>query len=164
MSAGLIPSTDSFATGDPGSAFFLRAGQPIATVSPLQIVSSDGQSVTSISVDNSGNTTIASDSDVDIFADVAVASLSTAGAIVGGSINADVSSARILFLESTVGVASITLAVPGLTTTGVAFAQQINTGEQVQPVVVACNLGSITLSANAPMTANTDYLVYIVRF
>ena len=164
MSAGLIPSTDSFATGDPDSAFFLRPGQPIATPSPLQILSADGDSVTSVSVDNSGNTTIASDGAISIFAQVSVATLTSTGAITGASINADISANRVYFVESTAGSATITQAIPGLTNTGVVFVQQVSSGAAVTPVVTQCLANSLVLTAAAPMAANTDYLIYVARF
>lgn len=55
---GHIPSSDVSSSGNPESAFFLRAGQAIATPSPFQIVSASGLEVASISVDSSGNTFI----------------------------------------------------------------------------------------------------------
>jgi len=61
---GLLSSNDVSATGDTSSNFFLRKGQPIAVLSPLQIISPDTTKVTTISVDNSGSTVI--DSELDL--------------------------------------------------------------------------------------------------
>jgi hypothetical protein len=55
---GHIPSLDVNGSGHPTSAYFVRVGAPIATPSPFQIVSPNGEEVTSITVDLSGNTTI----------------------------------------------------------------------------------------------------------
>jgi hypothetical protein len=164
MSAGLIPSNDSFATGDPASAFFLRATEPIATPSPLQIISPDGGSVTAVNVGNSGVTTVTTDGNISIFANVSAASLSSTSAITGVSINADISTNRIYFVSSTAGSTTITQAIPGLTTIGVVFVQQVSSGAPVTPVVTQCLAGSIVLTAAAPMAANTDYLLYVARF
>jgi hypothetical protein len=165
MSAGLIPSTDSFATGDPDSAFFLRNGQPIATPSPLQIISPDGDSVTSVTVGNSGVTVIDSSGAVSITDAVLVPSLTATGAIVANTIDANIVGSRILFVSSGAGgLATITQAVPGLTADGVALVQQISSGAPVTPVVAQCLTGSVILTAAAAMAASTDYFVYIARF
>lgn len=165
MSAGLIPSNDSFATGDPDSAFFLRPGQPIATPSPLQIVSPNGLSVTSVTVGNSGVTVIDSSGTVAISDAVLVPSLTSTGAIVGGSINADVSSARIVIVNSGAGGSTtVTTAVPGLTTNGRVFAQQVSSGAAIRAVVAACLANSLVLTADSAFPANAIYWVYIADF
>ena len=58
---GLIPSSDVAGSGNPDSSFFLRADEPVATVSPLSIVSADGAETATISVANSGDMSIQSD-------------------------------------------------------------------------------------------------------
>jgi len=58
---GHISSSDVSATGAVDSNFYLRKGQPIAIPSPLEIVSPDGTEVATLSVDNTGVLTIASD-------------------------------------------------------------------------------------------------------
>ena len=168
MSAGLIPSTDSFATGDPDSAFFLRPGQPIATPTPLQILSADAEVVASVEMSNSGVLTIGIDGslgEVVITQEVTVDSLIATGLVQADSINADVVSSRILFLSSGAGgISTITQAVPGLTASGVVMVQQISSGAPVTPVVAQCFTGSLVLTAGSAMAASTDYFVYIARF
>jgi hypothetical protein len=161
----LIPSTDCFATGDPASSFFLRNGQPIATPSPLQILSADAEVVASVGLSNAGVLTIGIDgaalAEVVITQEVTVDSLVATGLVQASTIDAAIVSSRLVTFTSTVGIASITVAIPGMTVTGTVFAQQVNNGEQAQPVVAGCNVGSVTLAANAPMTANTVYKVYV---
>lgn len=159
----LIPSTDCFATGDPASAFFLRNGQPIATPSPLQVVSASGAGVLSVSVANNGAVVLnatGSAASVSIPESVSTFALS-ATSVVSNTIDADIVTSRILFLTSTAGVASITLAVPGMTVSGAIFAQQVSSGAVVTPVVAECLAGSIVLTAAAPMAANVSYFVYV---
>lgn len=160
----LIPSTDCFATGDPASAFFLRNGQPIATPSPLQVVSASGAGVLSVAVANNGAVVLnatGSAASVSIAEDVTTFALS-ATSVVSNTIDADIASSRLFVLTSTAGVNTITQAVPGLTTEGVAFAQQVSSGAVIVPVVTQCLNGSVVLTANDPMPENAVYIVYIV--
>jgi hypothetical protein len=55
---GLFSSRDVSATGDPNSGFFVKSDEPIATPSPLQIISPDTTKVLTISEANNGTATI----------------------------------------------------------------------------------------------------------
>ena len=168
MSAGLIPSTDSFATGDPDSAFFLRPGQPIATPSPLQILSADAEVVASVEMSNSGVLTIGIDGslgEVVISHEVTVDSLVATGLVQAQTINADLAASRIVIVNSGAGgSAVVTTAVPGLTTNGRVFAQQVSSGAAQTPVVAQCLANSLVLTAAGNFPNNTIYWVYIAAF
>jgi hypothetical protein len=69
---GLFSSRDVSATGDPNSGFFVRADEPIATPSPLQIISSDATKVLTISEANNGTATIGNDGNIVIGTGVTV--------------------------------------------------------------------------------------------
>jgi hypothetical protein len=167
MSAGLIPSTDSFATGDPQSAFFLRPGQPIAAPSPLQLVSANGDGVVSMGVSNTGALTVTSTGSapsVTIAEDVSTFALS-ATSVTSATIDADIVSRRILFFSSGAGGGfTITQDVPGMTGSGAVLVQQISSGAVIAPVVAQCLAGSVVLTSNAELPANADYWVYVLTF
>ena len=63
---GLISSKDVCATGAPGSAFFVRKGDPIAVPSPIQVVSADGTDTLTIAESNAGDATISTSGNVNV--------------------------------------------------------------------------------------------------
>jgi hypothetical protein len=116
-------------------------------------------------VGNSGVTVIDSSGAVAISDAVLVPSLTANGPIVGTSINADVSSARIIIVNSGAGGSTtVTTAVPGLTTNGRVLLQQVSSGAEITPVVAACLANSLVLTADGNFPSNAIYWVYVISY